>query len=792
MAACVHCGEECGKNPIVWNNLNFCCNGCKTVYQLLNENKLYSYYNLEETPGIKVEAQSFGNKYAYLDNDEVKEKLFEFSQEDTRKVTLYIPSIHCSSCIWLLENLHTMNPGIKHSISNFVKKEVSITFKETEISLREVVELLASIHYIPLISLESATKVDNKNTNRLLFMKMGVAAFAFGNTMMLSLPEYLPGSYQLTDTFKMVFGYLNLLFALPVLFFSGNDYILSAFKNLKHKILNIDLPISIGMLAIFFQSSYEILSHNGAGYMDSLSGFVFFLLIGRWYQNKTYQALSFDRDYKSYFPIAVTKINSGKEESILLEKLKKEDIILVRNQELIPADGMIHKGTAFIDYSFVTGESRPIKKEKDDEVYAGGRQIGPSIEVLIQTEVKQSKLTKLWDESKNTSPELNNLTALTDTVSKYFTYLVLSIAFLTLGFWLWSDSSVALIAFTSVLIVACPCALALSIPFTFGNTMRVFSEVGFYLKNIDVVEKLSKIDTVVFDKTGTITQTDTLDIEFNGKELTKAEESWVKSLARHSTHPLSTSIYRSLKSEKLIEIEKFRELPARGIIGNFEEKVLKLGSYEFIYEKETSEHFSNRSYFSVNGVAYGYFSVENKYREGIDDVLLELAEDKELYLISGDNDSEKERLVSYFKDETRLNFNQTPEDKLQFIKRLKEQGKNVLMVGDGLNDAGALNESHVGISIADDIYHFSPACDAILEASKFHKLSKLIQFSKKSIKTVYFSYLLSILYNVVGLNFAIKGLLSPIIAAILMPASSVSVVAFVSVTIIILGKSLKK
>ncbi len=320
MAACVHCGEECGKNPIVWNNLNFCCNGCKTVYQLLNENKLYSYYNIEDTPGIKVETQEFGNKYAYLDNDEVKEKLFEFSQDDIRKITLYIPSIHCSSCIWLLENLHTMNSGIKHSISNFVKKEVIITFNESEVTLRQIVELLASIHYIPLISLESATKEENKNTNRLLFMKMGVAAFAFGNTMMLSLPEYLPGSYLLTDTFKMVFGYFNLLFALPVLLFSGNDYLLSAFKNLKHKILNIDLPISIGMLAIFFQSSYEILSHSGAGYMDSLSGFVFFLLIGRWYQNKTYQALSFDRDYKSYFPIAVTKVNSGKEESILIEK----------------------------------------------------------------------------------------------------------------------------------------------------------------------------------------------------------------------------------------------------------------------------------------------------------------------------------------------------------------------------------------------------------------------------------------------------------------------------------------
>lgn len=787
----MHCGEECGANPIVWNGLNFCCNGCKTVYQILNENKLYSYYNIEETPGIKVEQQEFGNKYAYLDNEEVKEKLFEFSQGDTKKVTLYIPTIHCSSCIWLLENLKSLNPGIKHSISNFVKKEVTITFHESEITLRKIVELLASIHYIPLISLESATKEENKQTNRLLFMKMGVAAFAFGNTMMLSLPEYLPGSYFISDTFKMVFGYLNLIFAIPVLLFSGNDYWLSAFKNLRRGILNIDLPITIGMFAIFAQSAYEILSQSGAGYMDSLSGFVFFLLIGRWYQNKTYQALSFDRDYKSYFPIAVTKLNSGKEESILLEKLKKDDLILVRNQELIPADGVLSKGTAFIDYSFVTGESRPVKKETGEEVYAGGRQIGSSVEIEIKAEVKQSKLTKLWDQSERKSSEKNNLSALTDTVSKYFTYIVLLIAFVTGVYWLWADSATALMAFSSVLIVACPCALALSIPFAFGNTMGLFGKLGFYLKNADVVEKLSKVDTIVFDKTGTITQADSLNVNFHESELNSQQLKLVKSLCRHSTHPLSTSIYNSINNT-FVEVEKFREIPTRGIVAEYEGKEIRLGSYEFIYDKKTDEVFSNRSYLSINGQTLGYFSVENKYREGLEAVINELAKDKELHLISGDNSSEKSNLLNYFSNEEQLSFNQSPNDKLEFVKELKQKGKHVLMVGDGLNDAGALNESDVGISIADNVYHFSPACDAILEAKQFNKLAELIRFSKKSIKIVYASYILSVLYNVIGLDFAVRGLLTPIIAAILMPASSVSVVAFVSLSVLYLGRKLKK
>ncbi len=792
MAICVHCGEECGKYPIVWNNLNFCCNGCKTVYQLLNENKLYSYYKIEETPGIKVENANFGSKYAYLDSDEVKEKMYEFSQDDIKKITLYIPSIHCSSCIWLLENLHQLNKGIKQSLTNFVKKEVSITFNETEITLRQIVELLASIHYIPFINLAKVSQEENKQNNRLLYMKIGVAGFAFGNTMMLSFPEYMPGSDFISDTFRSTFGYLNFAFALPVILFSGTDYLFSAFKNLKRGILNIDLPISIGMLAIFFQSTYEIFSGAGAGYMDSLCGFVFFLLIGRWYQNKTYQALSFERDYKSYFPIAATKLTNGQEESVLIETLKKDDTILIRNQELIPADGILTKGTAYIDYSFVTGEANPVKKELEAELYAGGRQIGAAIEVKILSEVKQSKLTKLWEQNENKTTKSNKLSQLTDKVSRNFTYLVLSVAFLTGLYWLLADSSLALKAFTSVLIVACPCALALSIPFTFGNTMHIFGKLGFYLKNSDVIESLAKINTFVFDKTGTITQSDTVNVHFEGKELTNEQKLVIKSLTRHSTHPISATVYKSIEVDNFVEIDNFRELPARGVIGEYNKKSIKLGSYEFIFNKQTDEEFSNRAYLSIDGEFYGYFSIENKYRQGLDEVLNALHKNGEIYLISGDNDSEKERLLPLFGKPENMLFHQLPNDKLEFVKSLKAQNKQVLMVGDGLNDAGALNESTLGISIADNIYHFSPACDAILEAKQFDKLMRFILFSKTAVKIVYFSYALSIIYNIAGLYFAVRGMLSPIIAAILMPASSVSVVAFVSLSVLLLSRRLSK
>jgi len=777
---CIHCGEDCGKYPVMWEDKPFCCEGCKTVYQILNENKLSGYYDIYETPGIKVELQDFGSKYAYLDKEEIRDKLIYFTEGEYSKVKLYIPDIHCSSCIWLLENLYQLNPAITQSMVNFVKKEVDITFKNTEITLRQVVELLASIHYIPLINLESISGEANKLQNKKLIYKLGIAGFAFGNTMLLSMPEYIPG--EVSPEFRSFFGWMNLLLAIPVLVYSANDYILSAWKNLKHKIINIDMPITIGIFSIFFESAYEIISGSGTGYMDSLTGLVFFLLIGKWYQNKTYQALSFERDYKSYFPVAVTRINGDKEEFVALEEIKTGDRIIVHNQEIIPADSILIKGEANINYSFVTGESKPVYKRSGDELYAGGKQIGATIELEVTKEVMQSRLTQLWNQDLHDSGEKEkDLTTMVDTVSKYFTIAILSIAAVSAIAWWFIDPSVIIFSFTSVLIVACPCALALSIPFTYGNTMRIFGRMGFYLKKSTVIEKITHIDTVVFDKTGTITYTDLLSVEYHGKQLSDKELFLFKSLSRQSTHPLSTAVFEYIESDYTKEVEEYREIPASGIIGIIDGKTIRMGSADFIGCKsvEKSDEAS-MVYASVDGVYAGAFSVKNKYREGMEEIIAKLKTVYDVHLISGDNDAEEKRLRKIFGEDSELRFNQTPVEKLEFIKDLRAKGKNVLMIGDGLNDAGALNESDLGISIADDVFSFSPACDAILEANKFKFLPDFLFKSKSSVNVVYASFALSLIYNIVGLSFAVTGQLSPIIAAILMPVSSVSVVAFVT------------
>ena len=783
---CIHCGNSCGKFPVMFENNPFCCSGCSTVYQILNTHQLKQYYQIEQMSGIRIDDvnRPADDTYAFLDLDNFKTKILNFSEGGIAKVSFFIPEIHCASCIWLLENLHSLNQGIIQSVVNFPKKEINITFREHEISLRRVVELLVSIHYIPEINQHSIDKPSSEKSDKRLYLKIGIAGFSFMNAMIYHFPQYLPGHEFLETDIKTMFGWLSVLLAIPVLAFSASDYFQTAYKSLKKKIISIDLPIALGLITLFTQSLIEIISGKGIGYIDSLTGLVFFMLVGRWYQGKTYQALSFERDYKTYFPLAVTKLTETGKQTIPLEDLKAGDRILVRNQEIVPADSILQSGTASIDYSFVTGESMPVNKQAGDFVFAGGRQIGTAIELTIEKEVEQSYLTQLWNQTEDPFTINNSLNTIINRVSQYFTVIVVLIAICSGVFWYFNRPEIALFAFTSVLIIACPCALALTVPFTFGSTMRQYGRKGFYLKNTAVIEHLCKVDTVVFDKTGTITNAQMSDIRFIGKELSEEQLLMIKSLAFHSSHPLSKTIYNSIKGDDLYDVMNYQEIPSLGISGTINGVKINMGSKFFVSGNQPEElNLKTEVWIYFRDSVIGYFQLENEYRPGLKELIQKLGKTHELHLITGDNEAEKMNLVTYFGSDRNMHFNQTPTDKLNYIRDLQKKGKKVLMIGDGLNDAGALNESNVGVVIADNVFNFSPACDAILQAKQFSNLGKFIGFTHQSMKIVNVGFLISFIYNLVGLSFAVQGNLTPIVAAILMPISSVSVVVFASFSV---------
>ena len=779
---CYHCGSDFEEVIISAYNHQFCCEGCKTVYEILDENGLNNYYGIENNPGNKI-LSKIGNKYAFLENAEVETGLLDFKDGGVSSVKFYVPKIHCSSCIWLLENMHRLEPGIVKSTVNFLKKEVYVVFNHDTISLRKVVELMSSIGYEPNISLNDYKNEDAKTENKTFFYKLGIAGFAFGNIMLLSFPEYFDTNDYLDEGFKKLFGYLNLFLATPVLLYSASDYFVSAYKALTKKYLNIDFPISVGILALFSRSSYEIMTQSGSGFMDSFTMFVFLLLVGKWYQNRTYQALSFERDYKSYFPLAVIKVFEDKEEPVPVGSLEVNDEVILRNQEIVPTDSELISEEAQIDYSFVTGESIPISKTKGDKIYAGGRQVGASIKIKVQKPVSQSYLTRLWNQDAF-AKEGSQFQSVVDQVSKFFTLFVLIISVSTLVFWWPEGHSLAFKIFTSVLIIACPCALALTLPFTFGNTMTVFGRNRFYLKNAETVEKMSQVDALVFDKTGTLTQSGNEEIQFVGEPLDADESDLVFSLVANSTHPLSKTVFKHLEGAKSISVGDFQEIPSNGISGIIKNNRVKIGSAPFTeFEGEILQDLSSRVYVSFNEKNRGYFLVKKKYRDGISTLINDLkARDYDLHLISGDNSSELKNLKQYFKEEN-LHFEQSPQDKMDYIIGLQESGKKVLMVGDGLNDAGALKKADVGLAVSDDVYSFTPACDAILDAENFVLLDQFLQFSKRALQIVRISFGISLFYNSLGMLFAIQGFVTPLFAAILMPISSITVVSFITLAV---------
>jgi P-type Cu+ transporter len=774
---CYHCGKEVSpKDTILFDDKDFCCRGCQTVYEIFQQNDLGCYYDYASTPGITP--PEIQGKYDFLEHEEIISKLLEFQEAQLHVVSWHIPAIHCSSCIWILENLQKLNSGVITSQVNFPQKKIRITYHPEQTNLKQLAYLLSSIGYEPYISLENLDKPKTHILKELLY-KIGVAFFSFGNIMLLSFPEYFEVNEFWINQYKGFFRWLIFGLSLPPFIYSASGYYISAFKSIKSGFLNIDVPIALGIVVMFVRSTLEIIMDWGQGFFDSMTGLIFFMLLGKLFQQKTYEFLSFERDYKSYFPVAVTKILADlTKQAIPIYEIQKGDRLFLRNQELLPVDAILISEEANIDYSFVTGEAEPINKNSGDKCYAGGKIIGKPVEVEVLLSVEQSYLTQLWSNEVFQKKQEETYQTITNQVSKYFTPALLFIAFAGLFYWLTVDTLTAFNVFTAVLIVACPCALALTAPFTLGNALRILGRKKMYLKNAQVIENLAKIKRVVLDKTGTITTAKKRNIEIHGN-FTEEEKEELAVVFSASNHPLSRQIAEEITTSSQVSLEKFIEETGKGVEATIHQNTYRIGSANWVESISEQNSLQTEVHVSKNGTYLGKFVFHNQYRENLKEVLDQIHQNYGLAILSGDNEGEKVALTSFLPPNTPMYFNQKPEQKLEKIKEW-QQTENVLMIGDGLNDAGALAQSNVGIAISEDVNVFSPACDAIVDASKFEELPALLRYAKKAMKTIYTSFTVSLLYNMVGLSFALAGTLSPLVAAIIMPLSTITIVSLVT------------
>ena len=779
---CYHCGQSCTEVHRLEDKL-FCCFGCKTVYEILSANDLCRYYDLDANPGIRLAHQS-EETYAYLDEKEIRQRLVIFDSDTFTRVTFYIPAIHCVSCIWLLENLQKLAPGILRSEVNFARKTVVIDFHPQKIMLSRVAGLLASLGYIPAINLDKEERKEERTDNSLL-MRLAIAGFCFGNVMLFSFPEYL-GLDVSEESLRHIFSWLNVALSVPVLLYSASGYFRAAFASFRQRQINIDVPIAIGLITLFARSLWDVAMNAGPGYLDSFTGLVFFLLIGRWFQGKTYENLAFDRDFKSYFPLAIHKQVNDEWKPVVIYELDKSDRIRVRNYEIVPADSVLLEDETWIDYSFVTGESRPVNVQPGELVYAGGRLIGKPAILVVQKKTSQSHLTGLWNHEAFRKTSASNYQKVLDRAARIFTWVVLAIALATAVYWYMADPLRMWPILTSVLIVACPCALALTAPFTYGSMLRVFGRHHLYLKNAEVIERMAAVDSVVFDKTGTVTHGRDPEIIFEGN-ISSCEYGYVKSLAGCSTHPLSTLISKSIHVPASAPVQQVKELPGKGIEGVVEGHTLRLGSASFAGSGQTVENANATVFLSVDGIVKGYFSVDTEIRENAAPMIQRLGKTCAA-LLSGDKETDRERMQPLFPSTAALLFNQSPYDKLEYINQLREEGRHVMMVGDGLNDAGALKQSDVGIAVTDDTGVFTPACDGILQGDRIGSLDRFLFLARSCRRILKAGFAISFLYNGIAIGIAVAGLLTPLIAAVLMPLSSISVVAFSSFAVTLTDK----
>lgn len=774
---CYHCGEDCPDRELYYDSRYFCCRGCLTVYQLLNQAGLCNYYELNPHSGINKREKTARDKFAYLDSPEIAEKLINFKENGQVYVTFYIPAIHCSSCLYLLENLPRIASGVVRSDIQFLKKEISLVFNEEVTSLRQVAEFLAEIGYEPYISHTHSAGGRNTKKDRSLIYRLGIAGFCFGNIMLFSIPEYFSESASTEPFLRGIFRYLNVAFSLPVLFYSAAPFFISAWKGIKQKYLNIDVPVALAIGATFVRSIADVFISNGSGFFDAMSGIVFFMLAGRVLQDRTQRALFFNRDYSDYFPMAAMVLQEdGTEKPTLLSAIKEGDHLLIRNNELIPADSLLLSGKCLIDYSFVTGESVPVEKKPGDLLYAGGRQLAGVAKMQVVKETPASRLTQLWsrDLEQEHENKLDTKNSFVHKLARNFTILVLIIAGLSGLYWWQQDASRIWPAITAILIIACPCGLLLTSTFTNGYVMRILAKNGLFLRHPYFIERFGNINHIVFDKTGTLTSTGSMEATYSGTPLSENEKEILASVIRPSMHSFKAPVLRLLAKTGNYEAKKFMETPGSGIQAVVENVQYQIGTAAFFGLPDQRTEEGTSVYIFKNGEKTGAFILSQQLRAGLPDMFRRLKKRISVSLLSGDEPYQKAKFEPIFGENTV--FKSDPHHKLQYIENLKNTGATVAMTGDGLNDAGALKKSDFGLCITDDINRFTPAGDAILDGSKIAILDHLYNFSRKTKNTIRLCFGFSVVYNLTGLFFAVQGLLSPLMAAILMPLSTLTII----------------
>jgi len=750
---CKHCKQ---KNPNI--NEQFCCNGCAQAYDLVKELNLTNFYSYRPKDII--------NKKVELDNiPNLKDNFIVENEDQTKTVNLVAEGIECAACCWLIENaLYKMN-GIKKVQISLFNKKIIVTFDE-KIEPQNIMHRVYSLGYKVYPFSHSLLEQLQEKKKKKLLMQMAVAAFFSMNIMLFSVSMWFGD--DLSSNLEQLFKVFSFILAIPAVIYSGSEFFSSAINSIKQKSGNMDIAISVAIILSFSYSIYHTFIGSGEVYFESSLMLIFFLLVGRFLEFKTKEKITLLTENIILSDIKQTTIlKNGKAVDISSKDLKKGNVILLQKGEKLATDVILIDYSASFDTSSTTGEVDPTDFSKNQEINAGSILLSDSIKLEAINDFKDnsiSQIAKIIEQAKTSKTKLQNLA---EKIAKLYVpvvHIFAVISFFVAVYYFNTGFEEAFSRAIAVLIITCPCALALAIPVANTALLSRLYQRGILVKNADVLESVDEIKTICYDKTGTL-----IDVDISIPEnLSIRELKALKALTVRSKHILSKKIYNQLLDIEDVDLKSFKEKSGFGVKGTYYAKEYMLGSSKFCKAKENASLVfkSGDKVYSLNVI------------QKLNDNVLETAEifnskGFEQIIISGD----KESNVKQISDQLNIAYmaEKTPLEKVEQIKKLSKKNQTIY-VGDGINDAAALACADISISFSKANEIAQNSADVIMQSNDFANLEYFYKQALSNKNRIKQNLAISLFYNVFAIPFAVFGMVSPFFAALLMSSSSICVI----------------
>ncbi len=782
---CTHCQLEFDETVMIKEepNLHFCCNGCQGVYHLLKEDGLDDFYDKmrNDTIAPPIESQ---NDSSNFDLESFKQRYIKTDEEGFSRVDLVIEGIHCAACVWLNEKVLNQLEGVLEVSISFSNNKAKIVWDDDSLKLSTIIDKIRAVGYnaYPYDYTEATEK--SVEAKRDYITRVGVAIFGVINIMMIDVAKYAGYFSGMDAEVLHMIHMVELLFSSMVLFYSGWVFFKGAYFGLKNRIINMDLLVAGGATLTYIYSLTILFGAKGQSYFDSVAMIIMFVLVGKYLEvlGKKSAMDSMDK-IKSQIPLEATVIENGTKKVLMLDQVKVGDIVEVRNGEKASVDGKSMVALATFDESSLSGESLPVEKRKGDSIFSGTINTGNVMRYEATKNYADSTLStmmNLLEDSLASKPEIEEMT---NRLSKHFSLTILLLALFSFLAWYFysEDFEKSLIITISVIVIACPCALALATPIASLVGISWATEKGLLFKEAKFIETFAKADTVVVDKTGTITE-GKLKVKNQSKPLNEENISLLYALLSGSTHPVSQSIkhYVEEKYEKIeaVDLEDIEQVSAQGMVAKYKDKKLLGGNEKLMKSHHINVEKSSYTvyHFAIDGVLLSSFELEDSLKADAK-VLIEYfkRENIDFFMATGDNAEVASKVAKELGIDNFM-AEMSPLDKANKIKDLKEEGKRVVMVGDGINDSLALSHADIAIAMGSGADVALAMSDVVVLNNSLEGIIDSFIISRRTYKFIKQNLMISLVYNLLTIPLAIAGYVMPLVAALSMSLSSLLVV----------------